>query len=90
MKALALQLPESLMHESDQIAKHLNLSRSAFIRLAIEDEIAKVKRQVQEDAMLKAFKAMARSPDYKKESLILEEALDSSILEEEEKWWSNP
>ncbi len=86
MSALALRLPEQLMIESNQLAKQLNMSRTAFIRMAIEDEIKKIKHRLQKEEMLAAFQQLKTTKSYQK----LSEELDDEVFEINDKggkWW---
>jgi metal-responsive CopG/Arc/MetJ family transcriptional regulator len=92
MSAIALHLPDALIEESMLLAKKLKISRSEFIRLALKDEIDKVKRQFAEAEMLKAFQAMAKSSEYLTQTKALD-SLDSSLPVEiagEGIWWKKP
>ena len=90
MTALALQVSERMAQESRRFAKNAGLSRTAFIREAIEEKIERMKRQHDEQAMIKAFRALSKSTEYLKECEDLEGRTDDLLLDEEETWWSTP
>ncbi len=87
MGALAIDLPDALMRESTEAARQLRMSRAAFIRMAIQDEIKKVHRELKEAALLQSLQTLARSAEYMKESEELE-GLASALPHDEEGWWT--
>ena len=89
MSSLALQLPEALARESSQLAKGLNMSRSEFIRQAVEEKIQKIHKEREKEGMLTAFKAMKNSKEYAQQSKEFE-GFDNTFSEDKDDWWTQP
>ena len=78
MAALSIILPEKLAKNSAAVAKYMHLSRSQFIRQAIENEIKAFYKKRDQLAMAEGLKAVKKNPAYLKELRALE-ALDAPI-----------
>lgn len=86
MTALSIMLPDELAFASSLIAKEMHISRSQFIRLAIENEIKSFKIKKDQRAMTAAFKAIKQHPGYLVEMGDIER-LDDPLKDEKEFWW---
>lgn len=86
MTALSIIIPEDLAEQSSSIAKELHISRSGFIRLAIENEIKAYRLKEEKNAMLIGIKAIKNNTDYQNESRELEH-LDEPLKDEGSDWW---
>jgi predicted transcriptional regulator len=87
MTALSIVIPDDLAKASKEVAKQLGFSRTEFIRQAIIHELHYVKKQLEQQLMVKSIKAMKNSPEYLEEIEDME-TLDSHLPEDEEEWWS--
>lgn len=87
MTALSILVPNELAQDSLLIAKQMHISRSQFIRIAIENEIKSFMIKKEQDRMVSGFKALKKNRDYLVE---LDEiaALDTPLKEEDESWWT--
>lgn len=72
MTALSIILPDKLAKNSAAIAKYMHLSRSQFIRQAIENEIKSFYKKKDQRAMAEGLKAMKKNPAYLAELKLLE------------------
>ncbi|KHO04087.1 ribbon-helix-helix domain-containing protein [Rickettsia felis] len=88
MTSLSITLPDNIAKASNEIAKKLGLSRTAFIRQAIIHELNNLQSQFEQDDIIKSFNAMKKSKKYLEEMTEITENLNSELLEEKEKWWS--
>lgn len=86
MPTLTVKMPEPLAKESQQAAENLGMTRSAFIRQALEHELANIRADQERQHMAASFRAMAASPDYMRESEMLDQGLGDSLPEEAD-WW---
>ena len=75
MPTLTVKLPEPLARESQQAAEDLGMTRSAFIRQALEHELENIRADQERQNMAASFRAMAASPDYMCESELLDQGL---------------
>src|SRR5579872_4953220 len=67
MTALSLHLPDKLAQASTEAAYSLGISRTEFIRQAIEHELKNLRIQQELEAIVKSFASMKKHPDYLKE-----------------------
>ncbi len=88
MTALSIVVPDDLARDSLLIAKRLHISRSQFIRLAIENEIKAYKLAKEQQDMLVGFKAVKDNLDYLEDIEKLEQ-LDVILKNEGESWWKD-
>lgn len=86
MTALSIVVPDELAHDSSLIAKKMHISRSQFIRLAIENEIKAYRRMREQQDMLVGFRALKQQASYLDEINDLEQ-LDVNLKDEGECWW---
>ncbi len=86
MSALSIMLPDELALDSSLIAKQMHISRSQFIRLAIENEIKSYKIKKEQKAMVAAFKIIKQHPSYLIEMDEIER-LDDPMKDEGAFWW---
>lgn len=86
MTALSINIPDELAMDSLSIAKQMHISRTQFIRLAIENEIKAYKLKIEQNKMTAGFKALKRNNDYLLEVDELEE-MDSPLVDEGDRWW---
>ncbi|WP_052290649.1 hypothetical protein [Rickettsia akari] len=66
MTSLSMTLPNNIAKASN-IAKKLELSRTAFIRQAIIHELNNLQSQFEQDDIIKSFNAMKKSKKYLEE-----------------------
>lgn len=86
MAALSIMVPDALAEDSLWIAKKMHISRSQFIRLAIEHEIKAYRLMREQQEMVTGFKALKQHADYLDEINDLEQ-LDVNLKDEGEFWW---
>jgi metal-responsive CopG/Arc/MetJ family transcriptional regulator len=86
MTALSIIIPDALAQDSTLIAKKMHISRSQFIRLAIENEVKAYQVKREQQAMLAGFRAIKRHATYLEEIDELEQ-LDVKLKDEDEAWW---
>lgn len=86
MTALSIIVPDALAEDSSFIAKKMHISRSEFIRLAIENEVKAYRLMLEQQDMLIGFKALKQQASYLDEMDDLEQ-LDVHLKSEEESWW---
>ncbi|NCT56410.1 MAG: hypothetical protein GW760_01680 [Legionella sp.] len=86
MAALSIMVPDALAEDSLWIAKKMHISRSQFIRLAIEHEIKAYRLMREQQEMVAGFKALKQHADYLDEINDLEQ-LDVNLKDEGEFWW---
>lgn len=86
MTALSIIIPDALAQDSSLIAKKMHISRSQFIRLAIENEIKAYQLKKEQQAMVAGFKAIKQHAAYLDEMDDLEQ-LDIKLKDEAEFWW---
>lgn len=86
MTALSINISDQLAQDSLSIAKDLHISRTQFIRLAIENEINSYKLKKEQVNMALGFKALKKHRDYLHEVDELEE-LDTPLIDEGDCWW---
>lgn len=86
MTALSIVVPDELAQDSAYIAKKMHISRSQFIRIAIENEIKTYRLMKEQQAMIAGFKALKQEPSYLDEINSLEQ-LDVNLKDEGEFWW---
>ena len=84
--ALSIHLPFNLAQASQKLAKQLHMSRTQFIRMAIEHEIKNWQVKQEQMAMAKSFALMNKNEDYLAESDEIMGGLNES-LDNEEPWW---
>ena len=80
-------MPDELAEESRQLAQQLGISRTEFIRRALEHEISSVAAQMERGAMARAFEAMKGHSGYVSESEELDQGLNTALPEEADNWW---
>ena len=86
MTALSIVIPDVLAQDSSWIAKKMHISRSQFIRLAIENEIKAYRLRREQQDMVAGFKAVKQQAGYLDEMNDLE-LLDVNLKDEGEFWW---
>ena len=86
MTALSIIVPDELAEDSSLIAKKMHISRSQFIRLAIEHEIKAYRLMTEQQDMAVGFKALKLQANYLNEINELEQ-LDVNLKDEGEFWW---
>lgn len=86
MTALSIVVPDELAENSALIAKKMHISRSQFIRLAIENEIKAYRLMKEQQGMVGGFKALKQQASYLEEMNDLEQ-LDVKLKDEGECWW---
>ena len=86
MTALSIVVPDELAEDSSLIAKKMHISRSQFIRLAIENEIKAYRLMREQQDMVFGFRALKQQASYLDEMNDLEQ-LDVNLKDEGEFWW---
>lgn len=86
MTALSIVVPDELAKDSSLIAKKMHISRSQFIRLAIENEIKAYRLMKEQQDMVVGFMALKKHASYLNEMNDFEQ-LDIDLKEEGESWW---
>jgi metal-responsive CopG/Arc/MetJ family transcriptional regulator len=86
MTALSIIVPDELAENSSLIAKKMHISRSQFIRLAIENEIKAYRLMREQQDMVVGFRALKQQVSYLDEMSDLEQ-LDVNLKDEGESWW---
>ena len=86
MTALSIVVPDELAQDSALIAKKMHISRSQFIRLAIENEIKAYRLMREQQDMVVGFKALKQQASYLNEMNDLEQ-LDVNLKDEGAFWW---
>lgn len=86
MTALSIVVPDILAQDSSWIAKKMHISRSQFIRLAIENEVKAYRLILEQQDMAAGFRALKQQTSYLDEMHDLEQ-LDVNLKEEGEFWW---
>jgi len=87
MTAISLRLPDDLARQSKEIAEKIGISRTELIRVALEHELANIRKQMERNDMAKALQAMREDPDYRQEVSDLDEGLDFELPEDLDRWW---
>lgn len=87
MTALSIIVPDELALDSLSIAKQMHISRSQFIRLAIENEIKSYKLKKEQSRMASGFKALKKQHAYRAEIDDIEK-LDDHLINEGDDWWT--
>jgi len=86
MTALSIIVPDELAEDSSLIAKKMHISRSQFIRLAIENEVKAFRLMKEQEDMVVGFKALKEQASYLDEINDIEQ-LDVHLKDEGEFWW---
>ncbi|WPY01752.1 hypothetical protein Trichorick_01670 (plasmid) [Candidatus Trichorickettsia mobilis] len=89
MTNLSIALPNHIAKASNEAAKRLGISTTAFIRQAVVHELNNFQSELEQNNIVESFNAMKESKEYLKESEELTENLNSNLPEEREKWWNN-
>jgi metal-responsive CopG/Arc/MetJ family transcriptional regulator len=87
MTAISLRLPDDLARQSKEVAEKIGISRTELIRVALEHELANIRKQMERNDMAKALQAMRDDPDYRREVSDLDEGLDNELPEDMDCWW---
>ncbi|MGX6960058.1 MAG: ribbon-helix-helix protein, CopG family [Rickettsia endosymbiont of Pentastiridius leporinus] len=88
MTTLSITIPDNIAKLSNEVAKKLGLSRTAFIRQAIIHELENLQSKFEQDDIIKSFNAMKKSKAYLEEVEEVMCSLNSELPEQEEQWWS--
>lgn len=83
MTNLSITIPDDIAKASNEVAKKLGLSRTAFIRQAIIHELDNLQSKFEQERIIKSFNAMKKSPQYLEEAEKIIDDLNSELLEEE-------
>ena len=86
MTTLSIVVPDELAKNSFLIAKKMHISRSQFIRLAIENEIRTYRLKNEQQEMVLGFMALKQQASYFDEINDIEQ-LDVNLKDEGEFWW---
>ena len=88
MTNLSINFPDNIVKVTSEVAKKLGVSRTEFIRQAVVHELNNFQIQLEQNDIIKSFAAMKKSKQYKEDTKLLMEGLNSALPEEEEEWWS--
>jgi len=86
MTALSIIVTNELALDSLLVAKQMHISRSQFIRLAIENEIKSYNLKKEQARMAAGFNALKKQPDYLAETNDIE-GLVAPLVDEGDSWW---
>jgi metal-responsive CopG/Arc/MetJ family transcriptional regulator len=86
MTTLSIVVPDELAENISFIAKEMHMSRSQFIRLAIENEIKAYRLMKKQQDMVVGFRALKQQNSYLDEMHELEQ-LNVNLKDEKEFWW---
>ena len=89
MSALSIELPDELAGTSRAVARRLGFTQSELIRRALVNELEKIQRDWEMDAMVVSFEAMKQDPAYLAEAEELDTGLETPLPEEADEWWKN-
>jgi predicted transcriptional regulator len=89
MTNLSIALPNNIAKASNEAAKKLGISTTAFIRQAVINELNNFQSELEQNDIIKSLNAMKKSKEYLKESEELIKNLNSNLPEEREEWWNN-
>lgn len=89
MTNLSIALPDHIAKASNEVAKKLGISTTAFIRQAVTHELNNFQSEFEQDDIVKSFNAMKQSKEYLKEAEELTNSLNSNLPNERENWWYN-
>ena len=86
---LSISLPDTMANASSQAARHLGISRTAFIRQAIAHELAVLKKKEELEGITRSLLAMQADPTYQQEVEFLESSYYPELPEEPDEWWKS-
>ncbi|MBY0544059.1 MAG: hypothetical protein K2Q14_00740 [Gammaproteobacteria bacterium] len=86
---LSITLPDTMANDSSKVARHLGISRTAFIRQAIAHELAIVKKKEELDGITRALLAMQSDSAYQQEAEFWDSADYPELPEESDEWWKS-
>jgi metal-responsive CopG/Arc/MetJ family transcriptional regulator len=87
MMTLSLALPDNLATSAQAAAGELGVSRTEFIRRAIQHELDRYEMEREQAEMAKSFKAMKKSKTYMEESDEIMSGLDMQLPKDKNEWW---
>ncbi len=91
MAAISLKLPDSLIQQSDQLAKELGVSRTALIRRALRHEIQRSRRTLEQQAIISDLAHLSADRNYLAETDQLDAGCADLPEEKDfEDWWIHP
>ena len=90
MANISLKLPDALLDQSTQIAKALGISRSALVCQALNNEIERITREREQQAMTADLRNLAANPDYLAESAVLDTGFNDTPANDADQWWQSP
>jgi predicted transcriptional regulator len=88
MTAISMNLPDELAVQSSSMAKQLGMSRTAFIRQALQHELQRVERQQDEAAIAADLRRLADNRTYMAESEAIEAGFNDLPEDDAECWWT--
>lgn len=86
---LSITLPDTVANASSQAARHLGISRTAFIRQAIAHELAMLHKKEKLAGIIGALLAMQADPAYQQELELWDNANSPELPEESDEWWKS-
>lgn len=81
MHRVMITLPDSILQNTDHAAKKLGQSRSEFIRVALAERLAELRRQEFKALLAEGYKEMAESDAH-----LADEATGAQSIATEEIW----
>ena len=90
MTAISMNIPDELAMQSTSMAKKLGMSRTAFIRQALQHELQRVERQQDEAAIAADLRRLADNRTYMAESQEIEAGFNDLPEDDAEFWWTIP
>lgn len=86
MKTLSINLPDTLAKASQEAASKMGISRTEFIRQAVDHELKHFKAALEEEAIIASIRAMKASKSYQKEASEIDEGLSTDLPEDKNEW----
>lgn len=87
MTAIQLRLPDDLAQASAVVARAAGVSRSEWIRQAIERELERARSLREKRAMAASLAAMRNDSHAARAGDALDEGLPTDLPHEQEGWW---
>lgn len=89
MTALSINLPDKLAQASQVAAHKLGISRTSFIRQAIQHELDALQRETEQTEIANTLLALQNDPDYLKETQQWQNTNLTDLPDELEEWWKS-
>ena len=89
MTSLSISLSDDLAKASQKAASQLGMSRTSFIRLAIQHELDAFVRREEQAQIAQALRSLQTNPAYLKEIQDLDNADFPPLPDEGDEWWKS-